>query len=185
MRTWFFPLFKITRNPDTCTLCKKCDRSCPMAIKVSESGRVNHVDCHLCCDCVTKCPEKGVLQINRKPMRWLPPVIITVLIAAGILFSLKFEVPTISMMWANNRWRCKSGDSRKHEEYQMLWKLHVVCRTENWRCKGAGREDFCKHHKQKFLSYTNGCGNCEAIFIPSSIFWNDGRWQYMWGFIKF
>lgn len=94
-----FPLLKVTRNPDTCTLCRKCDNVCPMAIKVSESGRVNHIDCHLCGDCIVECPEKDVLRINRRNIRWVPPVAVILLIAAAFWFASVTEIPTINERW--------------------------------------------------------------------------------------
>jgi len=99
LRTKVFPLFKVTRNPDTCTLCRKCDKVCPMAIKVSESGAVNHIDCHMCGDCIEHCPEKDVLKINRRKLRWLPPLAVIVLTAAAIWFASFTEIPTISERW--------------------------------------------------------------------------------------
>jgi len=99
MRVEIFPILKVTRNPDTCTLCGKCDKVCPMAIKVSESGAVNHIDCHLCCDCIVSCPEKNVLRINRKNIRWMPPVAVVLLTAAAIWFSSYVEIPTINERW--------------------------------------------------------------------------------------
>ncbi|HCT70423.1 MAG TPA: hypothetical protein DF409_04570, partial [Bacteroidales bacterium] len=31
-----FPVVKVTRNADTCTSCRLCDKACPMAIKISD-----------------------------------------------------------------------------------------------------------------------------------------------------
>jgi NAD-dependent dihydropyrimidine dehydrogenase PreA subunit len=175
LRLWFFPLFKVTRNPDTCTLCRKCDKACPMAIKVSESGRVSHIDCHLCCDCIVKCPEKGVLKINRKPLRWLPPVIIVILITAGILFSSKFEVPTISQMWGS-------------EQQMKDAKVVTLQNMKSIKCFGSsmsfaeqmkdvkgvlGVKTFVKHHNVEIFydpAQTDAETVKKAVFVPSSIF---------------
>jgi ferredoxin len=97
----YFPLMKITRHDDICTNCKICDKVCPYAIKVSEAESVKHIDCHMCVDCVVKCPEKGALTINRKPLRWLPAASVVVLVAAGILISAQWELPTVDIRWGS------------------------------------------------------------------------------------
>lgn len=97
----YFPLMKITRHEDICTDCKICDKVCPYAIKVSEVKAVKHIDCHMCVDCVVKCPEKGALTINRKPLRWLPAASVVILVVAGILISAQWELPTIDMRWGS------------------------------------------------------------------------------------
>ena len=98
-----FPLFKVTRNPSSCTLCKKCDKVCPLAIKVSESLKVNHIDCNLCCDCIIECPEKNTLQINKKNINWIPAVAIILLVVSAIWFSTVTEIPTISEKWGTDQ----------------------------------------------------------------------------------
>lgn len=124
MRTNVFPLFKITRNPDTCTLCHKCDKVCPMAIKISESGAVNHIDCHLCCDCIVHCPEKDVLKINRRKIRWMPPAAVVVLTAAAIWFASFTEIPTV-----NERWGTKD-----QMEHAMTFSMSGL---KNIKCYGS------------------------------------------------
>ncbi|MHC1707831.1 MAG: 4Fe-4S binding protein [Bacteroidales bacterium] len=99
VNTCLFPLFKITRNENICTNCKICDKACPYALDISTADKVRHIDCHLCGDCVTRCPEKGALSINRRPLRWLPPVAVVVLVTAGILFSSNTQIPTIDLKW--------------------------------------------------------------------------------------
>ncbi len=175
LRLWIFPLFKVTRNPDTCTLCRKCDRACPMDIKVSELGRVNHIDCHLCCDCIVKCTENGVLKINRKPLRWLPPVIIVVLIAAGILFSSKLEVPTISMMWGSEQ-QMKDAKIVTLENMKSIkcYGSSVSFAEQMKDVKGViGVKTFVKH-KTVEVYYDEALTDPEkikkSIFIPSKIF---------------
>ena len=108
-------VFKITRNNETCTNCKLCDKACPMALKISNSDKVADVDCHLCGDCVASCPEKNTLKlISVKPITskekdnpgktrlWIPAAIVVVLVISGLAFASKVHIPTISMMWGNN-----------------------------------------------------------------------------------
>jgi polyferredoxin len=93
--------FKITRNPDTCTSCTLCDKVCPMAIKISDKPVVDHIDCHLCGDCITRCPEKDTLQINRKKLNWLPAAVTVILVVGGLVFAAFTDIPTINQRWGS------------------------------------------------------------------------------------
>jgi hypothetical protein len=55
----------------------------------------------MCVDCVVKCPEKGALTINRKPLRWLPAASVVILVTAGILMAAQWELPTIDVRWGS------------------------------------------------------------------------------------
>ncbi len=68
---WILPPFKISRNKLTCTDCEECDLSCPMGLEISTVEKVNHIDCHLCGDCLHACPEKETLQIKNKEWKVL------------------------------------------------------------------------------------------------------------------
>ena len=96
-----FPLLKITRNIDTCTSCQLCTKSCPQAIDVASQETVKHIDCNMCGDCINVCPEKDTLAINRKGKKWLPAIILVVLVAIGIVVGKTFEVPTIAEYWGD------------------------------------------------------------------------------------
>lgn len=102
MKGWVVPGLKITRNPDICSGCKKCDKACPMAIPISEVLTVQHIDCHLCTDCVGVCPDKGSLTINHRNLRWLPPSITLALVVVGIMYGSRVEVPTIDQKWGSD-----------------------------------------------------------------------------------
>jgi ferredoxin len=60
---------------------------------------VRHIDCHLCGECITHCPEKNTLSFNRKKIRWIPSLLIIVLISAGLVISAYTEIPTINQQW--------------------------------------------------------------------------------------
>lgn len=107
-------VFKITRNNETCTNCKLCDKVCPMALKISNSDKVADVDCHLCGDCVASCPEKNTLKlasvktfkyktkdIHSQNRLWIPAAIVVVLVITGLSFASKVHIPTISLMWGD------------------------------------------------------------------------------------
>jgi len=178
MRVEIFPILKITRNPDTCTLCGKCDKVCPMAIKVSESGIVNHIDCHLCCDCIVSCPEKNVLRINRKNIRWMPPLAVVLLTATAILFSSYMEIPTISERW---------GTPQQMENSKVFSQSGL----KNIKCFGSsmsfaqqmkdvkgilGVETYVGSHTVKVFydpSMINSEGIKKAIYTPSAVILNE------------
>jgi len=96
-----FPLLKITRNTETCTSCQLCTRNCPQAIDVASLKTVKHVDCNMCGDCIQVCPEKDTLAINRKGRKWLPVMVLVILIIIGLIVGKTFEVPTIAEYWGD------------------------------------------------------------------------------------
>ena len=100
MQSKTFPLMKVRRDVQLCTDCKLCNKACPQAIKVSTETIVKHIDCNLCSDCLHVCPEKGALSINRKGKKWLPAVLVIILIIAGLMWGKSFELPTLSEYWA-------------------------------------------------------------------------------------
>ena len=57
-------LIKIDTRQDDCTECGKCDRVCPMDIKISEyvkqGSRVLSTECILCSTCVDVCPTDAL-----------------------------------------------------------------------------------------------------------------------------
>ncbi len=101
MEGFIFPVMKIKRVEDICTDCKKCDRACPMAIKISEVETVKHIDCHLCTDCIESCPEKGSLVINKRDWRWLPITATVAMIVLGLILGTTMELPTINERWGS------------------------------------------------------------------------------------
>lgn len=62
--TSWFSVFKIRRNAETCTDCKKCSRVCPVNIKVHKAGTVMSDECHACLQCTMVCPVKDTLQLS-------------------------------------------------------------------------------------------------------------------------
>lgn len=103
----------ITRNTQTCTNCNLCTDSCPQEIDVAKMERVTHIDCNLCGDCLYACPERDTLQINRRNMKWLPGVILALLIVAGILMGSSYELPTINVKWGTEEQIANAGTFTK------------------------------------------------------------------------
>lgn len=177
LRFLIFPPLRVTRNKDICTNCRICDKKCPMALPISTVDKVSHIDCHLCTDCIVKCPEQGALSINRKKLQWLPALATVVLIAASILIASKYELPTISERW---------GDPQKLKQAEVF----EMSGLKNIKCFGSSRafanhmkevpgvlgvETFVKHHRVKVF-YDKGLTNPEllkeAIFSPMAEFMN-------------
>jgi polyferredoxin len=109
MKFGFFPIVKITREANTCTSCKLCDKVCPMAIKISEIPKVDHIDCHLCGDCVTRCPEPDTLKMNRRNLNRLPAVATVALVVIGLAFASITDIPTISLKWGTSEQMDEAG----------------------------------------------------------------------------
>jgi len=171
LKFFIFPSLRVTRHDELCTHCGICDKKCPMAINVSKLERVDHIDCHLCVDCVVKCPEKGALTINKKnKLRWLPAVATIVLSAAAITIATWYELPTISENWGDIQ-----GKNVKIVRMDGL---------KNIKCFGSSRsfanhmkeipgvlgvETFVKHHRVVVYyneAVINESGVKEAIFAP-------------------
>jgi polyferredoxin len=168
------PLFKITRNTGICTNCRLCSGSCPQAIDVASVKVVKHIDCHLCADCIHVCPEEGALTINKKGKKWLPVLVIAVLIIAGIIAGRSFEIPTLSLYW---------GDESKKEEMKVFTKSglkSVKCfgssttfANQMKRVKGVtGVTTFVKTNTVKVTYYPadiDTIGILKSIFTPVKI----------------
>ena len=175
MKFLIFPPLRITRDKDICTSCRICDKKCPMGLDVSTVDKVNHIDCHLCTDCIVRCPEKGALTINRKPLQWLPAVATVILIVASLLIANEYELPTINERWA---------DAEALKEASVF----EMSGLKNIKCFGSSRafanhmmevpgvlgvETFVKHHRVKVFYDSKVTGPDklkEAIFNPIAEF---------------
>lgn len=172
LKFFIFPSLRITRNDDICTHCRICDKKCPMAIQISTVEVVDHIDCHLCIDCVVKCPEKGALTINKRNLRWLPATATIILTAAAITIATYYELPTISENWGDingknvqvvrmdglKNIKC-FGSSRSFANHMK--EIHGV----------LGVETFVKHHRIVVYYDTSTINEesvKEAIFSPLS-----------------
>ncbi len=99
VKGWLFPVFKIQRHGPSCIDCNLCNKACPMGIDVMAVETVEHIDCHLCTDCITACPVSNTLTINKKRMTWLPAAATAALIIIGLILATTIELPTINMKW--------------------------------------------------------------------------------------
>lgn len=60
-----FRFFGIKRDQKKCVHCLKCNKTCPMNIKIETMEFVNHPSCIGCMQCITNCPKK-CLKYNFK-----------------------------------------------------------------------------------------------------------------------
>jgi len=77
---------RITRNEETCTNCKTCDRVCPAQIAISTRPRVSSPECLACGDCVAKCPVEQTLEFHASRkirLPWLVYGVLTLVIFFG------------------------------------------------------------------------------------------------------
>jgi len=168
-----FPLVRITRNEDTCSSCQLCSRKCPQAIDVASMKVVRDADCNLCSECITVCPEKGTIQINKKKsLRWLPPVATITLVIAGLFLGSLWEVPTIDQKWAD------ADAISKAKIFSQSGLKNVKCYGSSMAFAAKMKEidgvlgvaTYVKHHKVKVYydeSKLTEAKIQESIFTPS------------------
>lgn len=170
-----FPPLRVTRHPDICTNCRICDKKCPMGLDVSTVDKVNNIDCHLCTDCIVKCPEKGALSINKRPLKWLPFAATILLIALSIWIGTRYELPTISERYTD------AATLKNAATFEMSGLKNIKCfgssRSFANQMKDVpgvlGVETYVKHFKVVLYydaAVTNPQKLKEAIFNPVAEF---------------
>ena len=129
VRFKFFSIspFKINRSADTCTSCKICNDHCPEGIDVSTADPVTHPDCTLCLDCTKSCPVNSTLKV--KGGKWMPPVVMVVVIALSLILAQQFPMATLSERWGDY----DKADSLKTVEKVILEDLSTI------KCYGSAK----------------------------------------------
>ena len=99
-------ILHVTKDDNLCNNCGLCTKKCPYHIDVKSvhCGKVSHVDCTLCGECVAACSASalniGLCKPTRNRIWMIVPAVLTVgLIIFGIWAGGKFELPTIDMKW--------------------------------------------------------------------------------------
>lgn len=59
-----YSFFRLEIDKDKCTGCKKCERVCPMNIRVTED--ISNAECISCGKCASECPEDAVRRMSIK-----------------------------------------------------------------------------------------------------------------------
>jgi len=64
-----FKIVKLSRNTNTCTDCKRCDRVCPMNITPADDKNVRNHQCITCLECTSEieCPVSDALLLKIRP----------------------------------------------------------------------------------------------------------------------
>ena len=101
-----YQILHVLKNESACNNCGLCTKMCPYHIdlRAFHNGRINHVDCTLCGECVAACANRalnvGIKNNQVSNIRKVVPAILTIVLAAfGIWASGKIELPTIDMKW--------------------------------------------------------------------------------------
>ncbi len=95
-----FPLQKIKREERRCPQgCEVCADKCPYNIPVNRVESVKHIDCTLCCDCISACPNNA-LTINGKRGVWIAvPFVALLLVVVGVVIGNRWEMPAVDLKW--------------------------------------------------------------------------------------
>jgi len=58
----YFSLLRVKNNRTKCISCGKCEKVCPMDVKMTDNkrSRPNGTECILCLRCIDECPEKAL-----------------------------------------------------------------------------------------------------------------------------
>lgn len=83
---WFGPL-RVCRDPQSCINCKKCEKVCPGAIRLTEGAEVISPECLGCLECVAVCPVDDCLRLTGPKRKTLPPLLLP-LGVLGLFFLL-------------------------------------------------------------------------------------------------
>ncbi len=153
LKGWIFPAFKITRNEQKCTDCGFCDLSCPMGLDIATVKTVEHIDCHLCGECLTACPINDTLTINKRNMPWMPAAATVLLIAVGLYLATTIELPTINLRWGKENKLAKAAVfSQSGLKNVKCYGSSMSFASQMRRVKGVlGVETYVKSHTVKIL----------------------------------
>ena len=180
----------VTKDDALCNGCGLCMKKCPynIDIKSVHNGKIQHVDCTLCGECVAACSTNalniGVCKPTRSKVWNIVPAILTIaLIAFGIWAGGKFELPTIDMEWgienvAEDGTVTQLVDPAKLETTTIEGLRSVKCYGSSMAFKAKlekiagvhGVKVYVRRHAADILfdpSKTNHDKIQEAIYVPS------------------
>ena len=183
-------LLHVTKDDNRCNNCGLCVKKCPYHIDVKSvhTGKVNHVDCTLCGECIAACSANainiGLCRPTRsKIWRIIPAVLTVALIAFGMWAGGKFELPTIDMKWglenvAEDGTVTKLVDTDALQTVSIEGLRSVKCYGSSMAFKAKlekipgvyGVRTFVKRHSADILydpAKTDPDKIQEAIYVPS------------------
>ena len=101
-----YQILHVLKNESACNNCGLCQKMCPYHIdlRTFHNGKINHVDCTLCGECVAACANKALnvgIKENKvgKFRKVVPALLAVALTMFGIWAGGKIELPTIDMKW--------------------------------------------------------------------------------------
>ena len=101
-----YQILHVLKNESACNNCGLCQKMCPYHIdlRTFHNGKINHVDCTLCGECVAACANKalnvGIKENKVDKFRKVVPALLAVALTLfGIWAGGKIELPTIDMKW--------------------------------------------------------------------------------------
>ena len=101
-----YQILHVLKNESACNNCGLCQKMCPYHIdlRTFHNGKINHVDCTLCGECVAACANKALnvgIKENKvgKFRKVVPALLAVALTLFGIWAGSKIELPTIDMKW--------------------------------------------------------------------------------------
>ena len=171
-------ILHVTKDEIPCNNCGLCVKKCPYHIELREfhNGKVNHVDCTLCGECVAAC-NSGALNIGiSKPTKnkvWnlIPPVLTIALIIFGIWAGGKIELPTI-----DTKWNMENVSSTESFEVDGLRSIKCYGSAMTFKAKleqiqGVHGVRVCVGRKAAEIIYDPSVTSSEdiqkAMFVPS------------------
>ena len=173
-----FQILHVTKDDNLCNNCGLCVKKCPYHIDVKSvhDGKLSHVDCTLCGECVASCSSRALNIGICKPRRgriWkiVPAVLTVALIAFGMWAGGKFELPTIDMKWGIE-------DESTLQTMSMEGLRSVKCYGSSMTFKAKlekipgvhGVKTYVKRHSADILydpAKTDAEKIQEAVFVPS------------------
>ncbi|WP_243371654.1 4Fe-4S binding protein [Geotalea sp. SG265] len=81
--------FKIRREAEGCTACRRCTAACPSGLAVHSATAVSSPECTGCLTCTAACPERHVLAMQpafrKRPLSvWVYPAVVLFVFFGGI-----------------------------------------------------------------------------------------------------
>ena len=185
-----FQILHVTKDDNVCNNCGLCVKKCPdhIDVKSYHAGKVNHVDCTLCGECVAACSTNALniglcKPTKSKVWRFVPAVLTVVLIAFGMWAGGKIELPTIDMKWglenvAEDGTVTKLVDENTLQTMSLEGLRSVKCYGSSMTFKAKlekipgvhGVKTYVKRHSADILydpAKTDPDKIQEAVFVPS------------------
>lgn len=113
----------ITRDNESCVHCRKCSKSCPMDIDVSEQQRIKSLECINCQICVLSCPKKGVLENHISKFKVKP---LWIIVLSLMIFFGGIGIARLTGFYQEKPEAVKAGEVIKAEDIKGYMTLQEV-----------------------------------------------------------